>query len=157
MKIYTSYFALFKQFPLNAVPISIALNPPEWYLGRRCYDKLAPTPAMLREWNSFHDKELYIERYNEDVLSKLSPVTVVNDLMMIARGYEPSDILDPDESLDEDKDMILLCYEAPDDFCHRHLVAQWLQSAGYPCDEWSKAVPFYEKKRKTKILFGTST
>lgn len=157
MKIYTSYFALFKQFPLNAFPISIALYPPEWYLGRRCYDKLAPTPEILREWKAHHDKDLYIESYNEEVLSKLSPVTVVNDMMKIARGYEPDEFLEEDASLNEDRDVILLCYEAPDQFCHRHLVAQWLQSAGYLCDEWSKVVPFYEKKRKPKILFGTST
>lgn len=34
------------------------------------------------------------------------------------------------------KDIALICYEKPSDFCHRHLVAEWLNQNGYRCDEW---------------------
>ena len=30
----------------------------------------------------------------------------------------------------------LLCYEKPDDFCHRHLVSKWFNEHGYKCEEW---------------------
>lgn len=152
MKIYTSYFGLFRQFPQDAVPISIALYSPDWFQGI-CYDKLAPDPMLLREWHALHDKDLYIETYNDEVLSKLSQVSVVNDLMMLARGYNPSDLVEEDVSLQEDRDVILLCYEPIGEFCHRHLVAQWLQAAGYHCDEWSKVNDFYLKKPAPKFLF----
>ena len=31
-----------------------------------------------------------------------------------------------------------ICYEKPDDFCHRHLAADWMRKAGIPCEEWKK-------------------
>lgn len=34
-----------------------------------------------------------------------------------------------------DYHIALLCYEKPDDFCHRHLVADWLRKNGYECEE----------------------
>lgn len=38
------------------------------------------------------------------------------------RGLTPQEVVDrlPDGA-------ILLCYEAPEDFCHRHILAEWLQ------------------------------
>jgi uncharacterized protein (DUF488 family) len=30
----------------------------------------------------------------------------------------------------------LVCYEKPTDFCHRHLVADWLKEHGYECEEF---------------------
>lgn len=32
-------------------------------------------------------------------------------------------------------DIALICYEKPSDFCHRHLVAQWLRDNGFGCSE----------------------
>ena len=36
-----------------------------------------------------------------------------------------------------DIDFALVCYEKPSDFCHRHLVADWLNKNGYDCEELS--------------------
>ena len=38
--------------------------------------------------------------------------------------------------MNKDIDIALLCYEKPDDFCHRHLVADWLNKNGYKCEEY---------------------
>lgn len=46
----------------------------------------------------------YVKRYENEILFYLDPEEIYNDL----------------------KDKILLCYEKPSDFCHRHLVAKWL-------------------------------
>lgn len=35
-------------------------------------------------------------------------------------------------------DIALICYEKPSDFCHRHLVADWLIKNGFKCREWSE-------------------
>ena len=32
--------------------------------------------------------------------------------------------------------VVLLCYEKRGDFCHRHLVADWLNKNGFNCEEW---------------------
>ena len=32
----------------------------------------------------------------------------------------------------------LICYEKPTDFCHRHLVADWLNKNGIECEEWEE-------------------
>lgn len=33
------------------------------------------------------------------------------------------------------KNIVLLCYEKPDKFCHRHLLAQFLRDHGFECEE----------------------
>lgn len=35
-----------------------------------------------------------------------------------------------------ENDIALICYEKPTDFCHRHLVADWLNKNGFKCDEY---------------------
>lgn len=34
---------------------------------------------------------------------------------------------------------VLLCWENPDSFCHRHIVADWLRKAGFEVKEWEKS------------------
>ena len=34
------------------------------------------------------------------------------------------------------RDIVLVCYEGPSKFCHRHLVAEWLNKYGYDVEEW---------------------
>lgn len=38
--------------------------------------------------------------------------------------------------LETDTHICLICYEKPSDFCHRHLVAEWLNECGFECREW---------------------
>jgi hypothetical protein len=81
------------------------------YQGR-CYPELAPKKDFWQVWHknigkiSVEDNtKYYIEQYYKEVLSKLDPDKVYNDL----------------------EDKILLCYEEPNDFCHRHIVAEWIK------------------------------
>lgn len=44
-------------------------------------------------------------------------------------------------SKEDNVNIVLLCYEKPEDFCHRHLVADWLNSSKilpYDIKEWRK-------------------
>ena len=49
--------------------------------------------------------------------------------------------MDPEPIIDElkdaagDRDIYLLCYEKPSDFCHRHIVAEWLKQNNIECEE----------------------
>lgn len=54
----------------------------------------------------FENQKKYIEKFYNQVLSKLDPIEVYNELGQNA---------------------VLLCFEKPTDFCHRFLVAGWLE------------------------------
>lgn len=122
--IYTSYFAKLKSLPNNIVPISICGKAPDWYTGLQ-YKKLAPKYDFFMEWKKNHDNEYYIKCFNEQVLSKLNATDVILDLSKICYGFNVGEC-----------DICLICYEKPTDFCHRHLVADWLNQNGYKCDEY---------------------
>ena len=121
--IYTSYFAKLKSLPEDVIPISICGKAPEWYKGLQ-YKKLAPKYDFFMKWKENHDNNYYIEHFQSDVLDKLSVTDVVRDLINML----------PDRS--SKHNIALICYEKPSDFCHRHLVADWLNKNGFRCEEW---------------------
>ena len=122
--LYTSYFAKLKSLPDNVIPISICGKAPEWYKGLQ-YKKLAPKYDFFMKWKENHDNEYYTKCFNEQILNKLDAYTVVMELKHLC-----------DKSLWDKVDICLICYEKPSDFCHRHLVADWLNKNGFNCEEW---------------------
>ena len=120
----TSYFAKLKYIEH---PVSIAGWSPNFYTGPK-YTKLSPKKEWFFKWKELKNsgqysdeviKDAYIKKYNETVLNLLDPHQVYEELCSI---YGTDDIT-------------LLCYEKPGDFCHRHLVAEWLNNAGYNVKE----------------------
>ena len=95
--IQTSYYQKSGSLP-NAVGISQGV--PKWYIGA-LYKKLAPPWEIVKIENEATFRRLY----HEMVLSKLNPVHVADDL----------------------EGKVLLCWELPGQFCHRRLVAEWLE------------------------------
>lgn len=88
--------------------VSIALRAPKWYRGRR-YPALAPRREMLKMIEATYRVEY------QKILDNLDPQKVFEDL---------------------GEDAILLCWEAPGKFCHRRLVAEWLEEhLGRPVPE----------------------
>lgn len=135
--IYTSYYAMIKKFPSNVIPISIAGIAPKGYKGLQ-YKKLAPKYSFFSKWKENHDNEYYIKNYNELVLKDLDPASVVADLYSMLP--DPAKTFLKNESGDapwtnDDCHIALVCYEKSGDFCHRHLVADWLNQAGYDVKE----------------------
>lgn len=124
--IYTSYFAKLKYLPKDIIPISICAKAPNWYKGLQ-YKELAPTYDILMKYKRYGDKEDYIKSFYEQVLSKLNSNEVVFDLSRLA---------DEDDTY-YSYDICLICYEKSSDFCHRHLIAEWLIKDGYKCEEWT--------------------
>jgi uncharacterized protein YeaO (DUF488 family) len=118
--VYTSYFAIMKKLPPEIVPISICAKAPDWYTGKQ-YKKLAPKHGFFAEWKKNHDNQYYIEHFNREVLDLLDPKKVLKELNAIAEG----------------KPFALVCYEKPEDFCHRHLVADWLTKNGIEAKEYT--------------------
>lgn len=95
----SNFFSLGRQPEDFKNSVSIALRSPKWYQGRR-YPALAPRPKMLKMSEAAYRVEY------QKILDKLDPQKVFNDL---------------------GEDAILLCWEAPGKFCHRRLVAAWLE------------------------------
>lgn len=119
--IYTTYFAKLKSLPESIVPISICGKAPTGYKGLQC-KVLAPKYDFFMAWKQNHDNDFYIRCYKEQVLSHLSPKDVADTLYQMSGG----------------SDVALVCYEKPSDFCHRHLVAEWMNEAGILAQEWKE-------------------
>ena len=92
--------------------VGISQGVPKWFDGE-VFKPLAPTWAMVR----MKDMEEYTRLYKSRILAPLDPVKLAAEL---------------DNS-------ILLCWEKPGEFCHRRLVAEWLEAAtGEPVPEFQK-------------------
>lgn len=57
-----------------------------------------------------HDDQYYNKCFYEQVLGPLNQLDVVRELYDLTKSQR----------------ICLICYEKPGDFCHRHLVATWL-------------------------------
>ena len=120
MNFHTSYFAKVKELQEAGFDnlVCVAGYAPKFFHAvpnARFYPDLAPRKSWFWEWKNNHlSNDWYIGNYNETVLSKLDPSKVASDL---------------------GEDAVLLCYEKPGDFCHRHLIADWLRGYGHSVDE----------------------
>lgn len=106
-RLFTSYYARSGKNP-NAV--SISAKAPSFYTGK-VYLPLAPSWELLRAYKSGQvDEWGYTEWYLRLLTErKLTPEHVVGEL---------------------EEGSVLLCYEKSKDFCHRHIVAEWLEQSG---------------------------
>lgn len=111
MKVYTSYFANGKKLAAAGIRVvGIALYPPKWFYGVSMKN-VAPTASILFAKNQTHEQ--YTERYKREVLSRVNPQQFMADLRRFSNG----------------QDVALCCFEKPGDFCHRHILAEWLSQA----------------------------
>lgn len=103
----TSYFAKYK----GDNGVSIAQITPSWYIGKE-YKKLAPKYWILYKYKKGEiDEDQYIELFYKHILSKLDASIVYTELKKLIGS----------------DDIVLLCYEKSDKFCHRHIVAKWFE------------------------------
>ena len=118
--IYTSYFGKINNIytvDTSAVFCAICGKCPEWYKGN-WYKKVAPKWQWWKYWHdtyagkyeSEESKSYYMSAYKKTVLDVLDKRMVIDELNSIANG----------------KNLYLLCFETPEKFCHRHLLANWL-------------------------------
>lgn len=131
--IYTSYFAKMKAIQMadkTAVFCAVCGRLPDWFDGS-WYRKAAPKLSWWKWWHDVYAghyeseeaKNYYTACYKNTVLDKLCKSTVIEELRDIADG----------------NNLYLLCFETPEKFCHRHLLADWLNTAlDEKIIEWSE-------------------
>ena len=103
----TSYFGnkKLKDYPKEQL-VSLSARPPIDDI--RIYKPLCPSWNLVSNYKEGRiNEQEYIKRYHEEYLNKLDSKKVFDEI---------------------GKDSIILCYERPEKFCHRHLVSQWLST-----------------------------
>ena len=113
-KIFTSYYAMARYFPNDYRLVSISADGGRIArFGGEVYKKLAPKQEFWKVWHDnkgkideLENNKYYIENYYNQVLRDLNPQEIIGEL---------------------GDSIVLLCYERAADFCHRHIVAEWLR------------------------------
>jgi len=116
-RIYTGYFSRIQLYQKHDLqPISIAQFNPNWYNGVS-FPELAPSQELLGayKYNGLTQTE-YEERYTKE-LRRPEAIRSIEKLKQRA--------------LESERDIVLLCYEIPGEFCHRHILAKLLNNL-YP-------------------------
>lgn len=107
----TSNFKIYK----GNKGVAICLYPPLDWAGAR-FPALEPPRKLFfsRKADQINDEQ-YEKQYREEVLYKLDSQEIYNTL----------------------RDQVLLCWENPGEFCHRRIVANWIQEKlGIEVPEW---------------------
>lgn len=114
MTVYTSNYARKGSHP-NAIAIS--RKPPDWYTGTTL-PELAPTWKMIMA-------------YKEGNITETDFISMYVDLLHRQR-FDPNKFIEPLPD-----STFLLCYEKPGDFCHRRVLAEWIElKTGITIPEW---------------------
>lgn len=117
MRIYTSYFGVINKVKAKyhgkVGLIDIARFGDKYGQCDFRFADIAPSEKLLRDYKSKSiGEKQYSVRYMEEVLECLDAkkVELAFRSMCDALGVE---------------DLVLFCYEKPNEFCHRHLFAHW--------------------------------
>lgn len=114
MTVYTSNYARNGTHP-NAIAIS--RKPPDWYTGT-ALPELAPTWEMIMA-------------HKEGNITEMDFISMYVDLLHRQR-FDPNKFIEPLPD-----PTFLLCYEKPGDFCHRRVLAEWIElKTGIAIPEW---------------------
>lgn len=138
MKIYTSYFANMKNLEAdNIYCVSVVCKVPKFFDGPNM-GSVAPTDSILFEYKNSQKTDADWEHYKQ---------RYYNEVLMVYR-FHPEYFIDGIKRMSDGRDIALLCYEAPEDRCHRHLLADWFNERidGLNIEEY----PNYPKPKKKK-------
>lgn len=117
--IYTGYFAKQKKYEEQGYEcVSIARKTPEWFKGD-VLPQFAPSFELLSKFkNDLCTEEEYVEQYRRELT--LREMAGYLNWRLLMKYLE---------------NKVLLCYESPDQFCHRHILAQVIRNRGLSCEE----------------------
>lgn len=120
-RIFTGYYGNFNNIEkYGATPIRIARFAPRFNKAHAACLSLAPSAELLKGAKDGTITDADWKSQFAAQLAALDQHEVVKELERLGNG----------------RDVVILCYEKPDEKCHRHYVADWLKKAGYPVTEF---------------------
>lgn len=142
---FTGYYSRLSDYVLDGlIPVSISLYKPSYtrYSLPTC-ELFVPPKDIFGRWkwrqgDDDYNDACYTAEYKKMVLDPLH----INDV---------KDAMDKLVGIHMDK-AILMCYEPPDEFCHRHLVAKWLTRNGIDCWEYDIELERSRKKEQKRVI-----
>lgn len=120
MKVYSTYYDNVPKLDTDRytlVRVSCA-EPPAWF--KESYEHVdlsatfGPTTAMLEECHPTKDWAAFVPRYKSEILGVLDK-------------KETKELLYKIFSEHGNRPLLLICYEAPPENCHRHLISAFLK------------------------------
>lgn len=115
MTVYTSYYALAKELnDTDYIFIRISNSKPKWWTK-----PLLSLPEVFPEWR-------IVDGVKKEIISEEQYTTEYQKML---NGLDKNKILEKIYLTEEGqgyKNVVLLCYETPDKFCHRHILADWI-------------------------------
>lgn len=124
MKLFTSYYANYRNIPKSYLCIGISRVCPEWFanndLDNFMFFKsnvLAPSESLLNRIKANQiTQEQYKKEYVEKLYADIQKYFNCNDL-----GEWAKKMLECFKDTQWDG-IVLMCYERPEEFCHRHII-----------------------------------
>lgn len=111
--LYTSYFAKVKSFSSDVPTYSIAVSTPF---------TMKSLPCVVPSWD-------LVKRYKDGLIEEWEYVAEYVTML----DNNESDIIRQVSALPDGA--VLCCYEGPGKFCHRHVLAAWLEEHNIKCEE----------------------
>lgn len=121
-KLYTTYLAKMKHLPEGIVKAIIMRMPPisiQDIPGTIHVPQLSPKTEVLKAYKASNDFDTFTEKFNNQMYNDPETMEYLNMLM---------------EALDHNEVAIICCEKDPN-VCHRSLIANYLTSLGYQCEE----------------------
>jgi len=118
MKFFSSYYAQIPNIPKDYILVSISGDIPDYIKDQiNIWDcRLAPNRDLFREYKNSpkgrQRENLFVQRFKNEVLTKY-------DITEILKSWS--------DKCGLEQKYVLLCYEMPNCFCHRHIVAEALE------------------------------
>ena len=144
MKIYTSYWAMVRNFPKNLIGLNTTVWPPRWRpLGRDKRGVLVIDCPPLKpgkeceglcagKCDPKHPQDCAFLKTYDQQLCKLDFNKFMDNLQRIRSKFCESEALD-------DVDFALIVFETPTNSCsERGPLQNWLKSHGVEIEEWQK-------------------
>lgn len=113
LEIRTGYFAYLKKYAqMGYLPISVAQYNPKWYLG---YSEkiLAPSSKLLYDYKN---NRITSEEFRAEYIKYIKTAQFESIFDRWQKSVEEEDL----------KGVVLLCFEKPDNFCHRQILRDYL-------------------------------
>lgn len=109
MAVYTSYFGMARRFPKERfIKTAVCYKP---IRGVGIWNNVVPDADLVFGMKRGEiSKEYYEEQYYKMLLSRKD--WIAENIEFMRNG---------------EKDIVLLCYEKPNDWCHRHILARFLK------------------------------